>query len=229
MGPKQPSFHHRVEGDPGDRPWPWVSMEKKPQVLMEVWYIRSWCPFRLSELPEILPPTLGLFWDSGLPKKQPLNKGAGMPVQPAPGLAATSRKLLPALARRPRPPTRRSPPPCPAQSPKPPSSSGWPQDPDPGPGRRGSDCAGGFPRGLGAGARRGQSGRAPGGAGGAWAPRGRGGLRRPGTSQRHCGSCVPPLPGREGWPRRRGRGGELGPRFRAGEWAGPYLILKSRL
>lgn len=40
-----------------------------------------------------------------------------------------------------------------------------------------------------------------------------GGLRRPGTRQSHCGSCVPPLPGREGWPGRGGRGGELGPRF----------------
>lgn len=36
-------------------------------------------------------------------------------------------------------------------------------------------------------------------------------------------------PGREGWPRRGGRGGKLGPRFGAGEWAGPYLVLKSWL
>lgn len=50
-GTKQPSATE-WKGSPGGWPWPWVSI-KKPQVLMEVWYIRSWYPIRLSELPEI--------------------------------------------------------------------------------------------------------------------------------------------------------------------------------
>lgn len=163
-------------------------------MLMEVRYIRSWCPFRVTEIPEILPPTLGLFWDSGSPKKQPLSKGAGVPEHPAPGLAAAGRKLLPALARRLRPPPDAPLPPaqrCPLSAPR---AAGGRRTPTQAQGAEGAAARE---------ASRGDSTRGPGGggAGGAWAPRGReGGLRRPGARRSHGGSCVPPLPGRGGWP-----------------------------
>lgn len=223
----QTAFRHRVEGvPPGAWPWHWVSI-KKPQVLMEVWYIRSWYPICLSELPEIslLHGVSSAFWDSGPPKKQSLGQGAGAPVRPRLGSRPPAGSSFPALTRRLGPHPA---PPPPRLSPQPPKR--WvAAGPRPGPGRRGRrGCAGGSAPGRGAAARPRQSGRAG------------SGRRRRGVGS--AGGEVCAAPGPAGAAAAGGscsdsapRGGKGGPAAgvaearRAGEWAGPYLILKSWL
>lgn len=174
-------------------------------------------------------------WDSEPPRKQPLNEGAEVPAKLAPGRAALSRKLVPRSSAKPGLP---SPTPS-AYHPQPPTPAGgaWTQHPAPpdmsSAAAGGAGCGGGSPPGLGAGARQGQSSGGMLAALAARAGRGHragGGAARPRDPPEPLGELpFSRAPGREEWPRRGGSGGKLGPRFGAGEWAGPYLVLKSWL
>ncbi|KAL0604049.1 Eukaryotic translation initiation factor 2-alpha kinase 1 [Plecturocebus cupreus] len=166
------------------------------------------------------------------PRGSSASKVAEVPVKPAPGLAAPSRQPFPRAPATPGPP-REAPLPHRERCPPAPASGAWTRDPAPDPAFRppgaraarealGGDLAG-------AGAQLGQNGRAPGGAGGAWARRGRGGLRRPRTGLSRRGSCVPLRPGAGKVAPARGSWQQAGPALQGREWAGPYLILKSRL
>lgn len=180
-------------------------------------------------------------WNSEPPRKQPLNEEAEVLAKLAPGWAAPSRKLVPRSSAKPGLPSELPSPTPSASHPQPPTPArgAWAQHPAPpdmsSAAAGGAGCGGGSPPDSAQGPGRGRAGgmlAAP-AAPAARAGRGHragGGAARPRDPPEPLAELpFSRAPGREGWPHRGGSGGKLGPRFGAGEWAGPYLVLKSWL